>query len=163
MPAEIFNAILCMHGGLTPNYSYIADLRAINEKVKAQQAELRKELEEEEANKSPKKRGLARNLSLVTLSLQGHLFDTKCFNQCLDICEKNKIQFRVIGWEVGNFQDQPSTVSIQMMASDKNLLNATIDEIEEITQKLGVEILEGESEHDVNKDFNKVLLFADKS
>ena len=103
LPPEIFNAILCMHGQLTPNYSYIMELRAINEKVKAQQTELRKKLEEEENEKSPKKRGLTRNLSLVTLSLQGHLFDTKCFNHCLDICEKNKIQFRVVGWEVGNF------------------------------------------------------------
>ena len=106
---------------------------------------------------SPKKRGLARNLSLITISLQGHLFDTNCFNQCLDICEKNKIQFRVVGWEVGNFQDQASTVSIQMMAKDKKLLNMTMDEIEEVTDKLGVEILEGESQHEVQKDFNEIL------
>ena len=50
-----------------------------------------------------------------------------------------------------------------MMAKDKQLLNTTIDEIEEITSKLGVEILEGESDHNVQKDFNQIILFGEKS
>ena len=51
------------------------------------------------------RKGIKRNLSLVTINLQGHLFDTKAFNQCIDICEANEIQFRVVGWNIGNYNN----------------------------------------------------------
>lgn len=35
LPPEIFNAILCAHGELTPNYQYIARLRKKNEEIEA--------------------------------------------------------------------------------------------------------------------------------
>jgi len=36
LPTEIYNAVLCAHGQLTPNYAYIAELRKINEKMEQQ-------------------------------------------------------------------------------------------------------------------------------
>jgi len=36
LPTEIYNAVLCCHGELTPNYAYISELRLINEKVEKQ-------------------------------------------------------------------------------------------------------------------------------
>ena len=142
LPAEIYNAILTSHGELTPNYKYIAELRSANEKIKAVQLKLEEERKQEEAQ--PQKKGLTRNLSLVTMSLQGHLFDTKAFNQTIDICENNKIQFRVIGWEIGNVGNQDSTVSIQMMSKDKSALGNAMDEIEAVASKCGIQIMEGD-------------------
>ena len=37
LPIEIYNATLTSHGKLTPMYEYIAELREINEKIKAAQ------------------------------------------------------------------------------------------------------------------------------
>ena len=34
LPAEIYNAVIVANGKLTPNYAYIADLRALNEREK---------------------------------------------------------------------------------------------------------------------------------
>ena len=85
-------------------------------------------------------------MSMVNVSLKGHLFDTKAFNHTIDICEKNGVQFRVVGWEIGNAAGQDSTVTIQMMTHDKNALNNTLDEIEQVAQKAGVTIWSGEQE-----------------
>lgn len=82
LPGEIYNAILTSHGSLTPNYKYIADLRKINEQLEAKKKAM-------EAVPQPK--GLTRNMSLVTLSLRGHLFDSQCFNKTIDACEHNAL------------------------------------------------------------------------
>lgn len=79
-------------------------------------------------------------MSLVTLSLIGHLFDTKCFNKCIDICENNKIQFIVVGWEIGNVTKQSSQVSIQMMSQNKDELNDAIDQIQAVADTCGIEL-----------------------
>lgn len=42
------------------------------------------------------------NLQGFTICLSGHLFDTQAFNQCLNCCESNGVNFRVIEWNVGN-------------------------------------------------------------
>uniref|UniRef100_A0A7S3IKI2 LOR/SDH bifunctional enzyme conserved domain-containing protein n=1 Tax=Strombidium inclinatum TaxID=197538 RepID=A0A7S3IKI2_9SPIT len=130
LPPEIANAVICSNGKLTPNFRYIPDLRKINEK-EAQQ----KRYEEE----APKK-GIPRNLSIVTLSLKGHLFDTKCFNSCIDICEEHSVQFRVIGWDIGNQSTQFSSVSLQMVAREKLKLSDALDKIEEVAEKCNVEL-----------------------
>ena len=88
LPIEIYNAIICCAGELTPQFSYIAELRAMNEQMTKYQENLKIELKEQSPGL---RKGIKRNLSLVTISLQGHLFDTKCFNKCIDICEENKI------------------------------------------------------------------------
>jgi len=106
----------------------------------------KKRAESEEEIEPPKNKGLKRNLSLVTLSLHGHLFDTKCFNNCIDICEKYGVQFRVTGWEIGNTNSDTTKVSIQMMTKDKNALNDAIEAIENTANNCGVEILQGEDD-----------------
>ena len=66
LPTEIYNAVLTSHGELTPNYKYIAELRAINEKVEKQQADLKMELKEQSPGL---RKGIKRNLSLITINL----------------------------------------------------------------------------------------------
>lgn len=46
------------------------------------------------------------NLQGFTLCLQGHLFDTQAFNLCLNACEDNGVNFRVIEWVIGNSVNQ---------------------------------------------------------
>lgn len=84
----------------------------MNEKIAQQQESAKRKAESEDEMEQPKAGGLKRNLSLVTLSLQGHLFDTKCFNSCIDICEKYGVQFRVIDWKIGNTNDDNTKVAI---------------------------------------------------
>lgn len=91
------------HGKLTPRFEYIAAIRQYNEKMNLKHADIYEEEETrslqesaiiEEADKALnlKPMGkLRKNLSLVTVELEGHLFDTKCFNQAIDICEANGI------------------------------------------------------------------------
>ena len=42
------------------------------------------------------------NLQGFTVNLQGHLFDTQAFNLCLNACEEDGVNFRVVEWVVGN-------------------------------------------------------------
>ena len=49
---------------------------------------------------------------IVAIGLEGHLFDTKCFNESIDICEKHKVNFSVMDWNVGNDVNADSNVSI---------------------------------------------------
>lgn len=163
LPAEISNAIICAHGELTPNYKYIAELRELNEKMAAKQQSAKRKHEENEI-KNPSPKGLKRNLSLVTLSLQGHLFDTKCFNDAIDQCEEYGVQFRVIDLNVGNTNDQDTRVSIQLMTRNKMALEQCVDGISSIASKCGVQILQGdEASHDKEGDFYNIGLSLDKN
>ena len=87
-------------------------------------------------------------MSLMTLTIEGHLFDTKGFNDVIDMCEKYKIQFRVINWDIGNYNNSPSMVAIQMMAKDKSALNECIDEIEKIAEKCKLDLISGDKQSD---------------
>ncbi len=44
---------------------------------------------------------LRRGIKFATIVFNGHLFDTKFFNNAIDIFEQSKIDFRVIEWLVG--------------------------------------------------------------
>jgi len=96
LPEEVKNAVIVAHGELTPDYEYIKHLREANEMVAA------------------RKRADSNNAEAggFTLSLSGHLFDTKVLNKTLDICEKHNLKFRVIEWEVGNKVNQDTQVVI---------------------------------------------------
>ena len=87
LPEEIRNAVITAHGALTPDYAYIQSLREANEAVARQ-----------EDNESTNCQGF-------TICLSGHLFDTQCFNSCLNACESNGVNFRVIEWAIGNRVD----------------------------------------------------------
>mmetsp|Transcript_14194 Transcript_14194/g.24131 ORF Transcript_14194/g.24131 Transcript_14194/m.24131 type:complete len:137 (-) Transcript_14194:250-660(-) len=101
LPKEIYNAIICSNGELTPNYRYIQELRNINQKEKTQE-KLIEENEEgmtetgdgddlKEIEQRRPFRKIPKNISMVMLNLTGHLFDTKCFNKCIDVCEAQGI------------------------------------------------------------------------
>lgn len=111
LPPQIYKAIICSNGALTPGYKYISELRKIAQREKSQQkvyeSESEKDPNEEEpedkdAMRSRPFRLIPRSISMVMVSLRGHLFDTRCFNNCLDVCEQHKIQFKVVEWNVGN-------------------------------------------------------------
>jgi hypothetical protein len=89
---------------------------------------------------SDKPKGLRRTLSLVTVSLAGHLFDTHCFNKAIDACEQGGVQFRVLRWDLGMTNKSTSTVSLQIMSKNKTSLNTTMDSIEEIAENCGVKL-----------------------
>lgn len=127
LPPEIFNAILCCHGNLTPNYQYIARLRKKNEEIDAY-------MRNEKEKHAKKGLGLKRNMSLLTFQLIGHLFDTHCFNRAIDACEQQEVQFRVLNLELGLTEQSPSKVAIQIMCKDKDSLNAALDSICQIAE-----------------------------
>ena len=64
IPAEIRGALICAHGKLTPDFSYIQNLREANEMVTKR------------SDKDPSSAGMQG----YTLCLIGHLFDTNGFN-----------------------------------------------------------------------------------
>ena len=134
LPAEIEAAVITCHGELASNYKYIARLREVNEKqqVTAHSAE-------RPVESAPK--GLRRNTSCIVLGLEGHLFDTKCFNDCIDICERHQVRFSIVSWEVGNSEMSISKVTIQMTAEKNENLSNALDIINETTDKLGIEIV----------------------
>lgn len=52
------------------------------------------------------------NLQGFTICLIGHLFDKNAFTKCIDACEENGVNFRVIEWAIGNSTNQETSVSI---------------------------------------------------
>mmetsp|Transcript_38596 Transcript_38596/g.27915 ORF Transcript_38596/g.27915 Transcript_38596/m.27915 type:complete len:88 (-) Transcript_38596:229-492(-) len=87
-------------------------MRAINERDKAQKEEYKQTIDDLVKNEGNQKGGLKRSQSLLTIVLSGHLFDTRCFNSCLDICEKFGVQFRVVDLEVGNKADENTSATL---------------------------------------------------
>ena len=90
-------------------------------------------------------------MSLLTVSLEGHLFDTNCFNKTIDTCESNNLQFRVLKWDLGLSNKQASKVALQLMAKDKNSLNNALDKIEEIAAECKVELYHGSEDLEDDK------------
>jgi alpha-aminoadipic semialdehyde synthase len=68
------DAVITLHGHLTPKFKYIQELREINRKLK------------EKHNFQPKK-ALKKVSSYSAIKLQGHLFDTNAINKILDYLE----------------------------------------------------------------------------
>ena len=54
----------------------------------------------------------------------------------------------MINWDIGNYNDSPSKVAIQMMAKDKSDLNDCIDEIEKIAEKCNFDLISGDKQSD---------------
>jgi len=55
-----------------------------------------------------KNSSLRRGMRFATVVFQGHLFDTKFFNNLIDTLEHHKIDFRVIEWEVASTSQKQS-------------------------------------------------------
>lgn len=102
-------------------------------------------------------------MSLLTLQLIGHLFDTHCFNRAIDACEQQEVQFRVLNLELGLTEDSPSKVAIQIMCKDKNALNAALDSINLIAEQCKVKLYHSDQEEDgYDGQLNEQILSIDK-
>ena len=139
LPQEIYNAVVCCHGELTPRYRYITDFRTIREKAKLHQQEYMQHVHEAERKTSSLRRGMR----FATLVFTGHLFDTKFFNTAIDILEENKIDFRVIDWKVGLKVDHSSEIAMQLMAPDPESMDKAKECIEREAKKRNVVVSEG--------------------
>ena len=82
------------------------------------------------------------NLQGFTLCLSGHLFDTQAFNLCLNACEENGVNFRVIEWAIGNTEQQETSVSIQAMSQNEQALDTARGKVNSICLEHGVTITE---------------------
>lgn len=111
---------------MCPEYTYIQKLREANEAV------------------ASKGEGDSESLNLqgFTITLIGHLFDTQVFNQCLNTCEENGVNFRVVEWNVGNSVNQETSVSIQCISPNEVALDAARASIEKICADVNVRITE---------------------
>lgn len=98
LPPEIYKAVICCHGELTPKYKYIDNLRSLREKAKQHEQEYMQHVKATERKTSSLRRGTR----LATVVFDGHLFDTKYFNFAIDTFEAHKIDFRVVDWKVGS-------------------------------------------------------------
>ena len=65
-----------------------------------------------------KSSSIKRGMSFATIVLTGDLFQTRFFNDCVDILIKNEVNFRVIEWEIGNTSINQSSVTLQIVAKD---------------------------------------------
>lgn len=139
LPNEIKNAIICCHGSLTPNYVYIDEMRKVREQAKKHQEEYMKQIKEAQKKTSSLRRGHR----FATVVFNGHLFDTKFFNNLIDILEENSIDFRVIEWEVGNQSSSASQVTLQLFAKNAESMDKAKDKIEHLAAQKKVEIFEG--------------------
>jgi len=102
-------------------------------------------------------------MSLVSISLTGHLFDTHCFNKTIDACEKTGVQFRVLGWDLGMTGKKSSRVNLQIMCKNKASLSETLDDITMIAEKCGVELYQAEEEGGYDGMLDKDILSIEKN
>lgn len=98
LPGEIKNAIICVHGQLTPPYKYIAELRSYHDKIAKKQEEYELSMQENLRKASSIKRGMG----FATIVFSGSLFQTHFLNTCMDILTAADVKFRIIEWEIGN-------------------------------------------------------------
>ena len=82
------------------------------------------------------------NLQGFTICLNGHLFDTQAFNQCLNACEEQGVNFRVIEWAIGNSVAMETSVSIQCISEAEHALDAARQSIDRICAQFEVRITE---------------------
>ena len=85
------------------------------------------------------------------------MFDTKFFNKLIDILEENKIDFRVVEWEVGNQSAKSSQVTLQLFAQDTESMDRSKETIEKLAAIHKIEIFEGTGpafENQITKDIH---------
>lgn len=134
IPDVMKQAIVCYNGSLTPNYKYIMQLRRKNELEKKEEQEIL------EMRSKPKKKGLKRSMSFTSLCISGHIFDTKFFNDTLDILEAAKANFVVLNMRIGQREGEESSVSLQIFSHDPMRFNTALDKIYELSEGLDVKI-----------------------
>lgn len=156
LPEEIRNAIITANGELMPNYKYIQTLREQNETLKKQKEEFDKM-----ANDTRKNSSLQRSMSQITMEMKGHLFDTRFFNNSIDILEAANVKFRVLDMQIGNTGGEDSMVIIQAIGKESQEFNSAIQKVIELGENEGVKIQEAMSGPSYQKNF--VVLEAKSS
>jgi ACT domain-containing protein len=86
---------------------------------------------------------LKRGIRFATVVFNGHLFDTKFFNNAIDIFEELKIDFRVVEWQVGTHALNTSQVTMQLMAQEAKTMDLAKERIEQVAKEKNVIINEG--------------------
>ena len=134
------HSIVVYNGNYTKNYKYIAQLRKLND--------LQKKEEQEIKEMKKKSKGLKKSISFTSLNITGHIFDTKFFNNTLDIFETAKANFRIIHIHCGQRAEEESSATIQIFSNDVLRLNSAIDTLYEAAEDLPVQI---------NKNYNDIF------
>jgi alpha-aminoadipic semialdehyde synthase len=123
----IKRAVITSGGQLTPNFAYIARLRKANDDLK---------LKSMYSKRMPEKR----NLSFISLKINGHLFDTKAINQIFDYLEEHKVNFRVLEMEIGQNNSELSSAYLQIFTKNKENFHDVLDVIYDIGDKYELKI-----------------------
>lgn len=119
VPEVIMNAIMIYNGALTKRFAYIADLRKLNEAQK-------KEIEEK------------KEAPVTSLSLSGHIFDTKFLNTTLDILESAKICFRINQIVCAKKEDEDSSITLKVSSDDASKLSTAVGKLLEVAEEFKV-------------------------
>ena len=82
------------------------------------------------------------NLQGYTVCLIGHLFDNHSFSKCIDACEQNGVNFRVIEWAIGQSENQETQVTIQCIAEHEPALDASRERLSTICAENGVRMID---------------------
>jgi ACT domain-containing protein len=109
-------------------------LRKLNELQKKEEQEIL------EMRSAPKKKGLKRSMSFTSLCISGHIFDTRFFNDTLDILETAKANFVVLNMRIGQREEEESSASLQIFSHDTMRFNTALDKIYELAEGLPVKI-----------------------
>jgi len=123
----IKRAVITSGGQLTPSFAYIARLRKANDDMK---------LKSMYSKRMPEKR----NLSFISLRINGHLFDTKAINQIFDYLEEHKVNFRVLEMEIGQNNSENSSAYLQIFTKHKDNFHDVLDVIYDIGDKYELKI-----------------------
>ena len=91
-----------------------------------------------EIEKKPK--GLKRSISFTSLCISGHIFDTKFFNDTLDILESAKANFRILNMTCGQREDEESSATLQIFSHDIMRLNNALDSLYDAAKDQPVKI-----------------------
>ena len=117
MPTILQRATIVDHGHLAPAYAYLQDVRRARQR----------------SDSSPKD-VLLLNKHRVELRLRGHLFDSGLINDILDIVdslEEETADFSLTDVEVGQKGEaarEPSTATVVIEASDRQILQKLVDQ-----------------------------------
>jgi len=128
---EMKKAVITHNGELTENFKYIIKLRAAKEDMRKKQAF---------SAKVPKP--LGKEMSFISLKLEGHLFDTYAINKIFDELEKVNVHFRVLDVEIGLREGNRSYAYIQIFNQHRESFSLALEKINLITEQFGIKTLE---------------------
>ena len=144
LPEVIKHAIICCGGKLTPNYRYIEDLRRLKELQK-------RELEEIKSMKK-KSKGLKRAISFESLSLKGHLFDTRFLNDATDMLVVCNVNYRILNIVCGQRNEEPSSLRMQIFSQNLENLNSALEQLYDLAEKKDIKVSKNYESDEVSSD-----------